>query len=290
MADGGDSPVDAQRTQGWCIDPFGVHQHRWISQDRPSNLVRDNGIEAKDPPPDRPPSLPFVKVVADPMSMSSRDMLRADGDKDAVSPDLGDYGMAAMDANVVFDSGLVGVPEAEGALKGGRYGGRRKPTTIPTTASPPSKWTPVGFLLLALIGGLLIGVGASMKAPLDQVQGSVISASSSGDSQVWKLQVALTVPERGDFTFNVSTRESSTPDHPGLGAGAAVTVSYDPRNPAHAHLVPSGVWANISGGTESEGVVVLATGVVVLLAAGVWAARWWRRRTVTVASSRVVGR
>jgi hypothetical protein len=53
--------VDDDPAQGWCVDPYGVHEDRWISRGRPSDLVRDGGIEAKDPPPNGPPNRPFVK-------------------------------------------------------------------------------------------------------------------------------------------------------------------------------------------------------------------------------------
>lgn len=38
--------------EGWYEDPFSVHQHRWFSAGVPTSLVRDDGIEGKDPPPE----------------------------------------------------------------------------------------------------------------------------------------------------------------------------------------------------------------------------------------------
>jgi hypothetical protein len=49
--------------EGWYQDPFGVHEHRWMSQGRPTKLVRDGGTESYDPPPDLP--LPGVLVPAE---------------------------------------------------------------------------------------------------------------------------------------------------------------------------------------------------------------------------------
>ena len=49
--------------EGWYQDPFGVHEHRWMSQGKPTKLVRDGGTESYDPPPDQP--LPGVLVPAD---------------------------------------------------------------------------------------------------------------------------------------------------------------------------------------------------------------------------------
>lgn len=179
MADDEDGGTRVEKAQGWHLDPFGIHEQRWISQGRPSDLVRDNGVESMDSAPDVAPSLPFVKVMADPRSMSSRDTLRADGDRAAKNPDLGDYGLIAMDGNVVFDSGLVGAPTAEGALKGGRFGGRTGPAMIPTPGLPPPRWYPVGILLTVLLGVLLIGLGISAHAPPHQVQGDVVSGTTT---------------------------------------------------------------------------------------------------------------
>jgi len=37
--------------EGWYRDPYRVHEDRWYSDGTPTALVRDGGIEAKDPPP-----------------------------------------------------------------------------------------------------------------------------------------------------------------------------------------------------------------------------------------------
>ena len=50
--------------EGWYRDPFAIHEDRWMSQGRPTKLVRDGGTEAYDPPPDLP--LPDVLVPVDP--------------------------------------------------------------------------------------------------------------------------------------------------------------------------------------------------------------------------------
>ncbi len=43
-----------ERAQGWYEDPYRIHQDRWFSSGKPSNLVRDGGVESKDPPPGMP--------------------------------------------------------------------------------------------------------------------------------------------------------------------------------------------------------------------------------------------
>jgi hypothetical protein len=40
--------------EGWYRDPFAIHEDRWMSQGRPTKLVRDGGVESYDPPPDLP--------------------------------------------------------------------------------------------------------------------------------------------------------------------------------------------------------------------------------------------
>jgi hypothetical protein len=66
--------------QGWYIDPFGVHEQRWFSQGRPTDLVRNGKAETKDPPPDGPVPQPLVRATAAPgLGRPSDDLRRADG-------------------------------------------------------------------------------------------------------------------------------------------------------------------------------------------------------------------
>jgi hypothetical protein len=43
----------AMAEEGWYRDPFKIHADRWISEGQPTALVRDEGIEAHDPPPEK---------------------------------------------------------------------------------------------------------------------------------------------------------------------------------------------------------------------------------------------
>ena len=43
---------DPHNAQNWCPDPFGAHEARWFSNGVPTELVRDDGVEAMDPPPE----------------------------------------------------------------------------------------------------------------------------------------------------------------------------------------------------------------------------------------------
>ena len=40
------------KAQGWYVDPYGWHQARWFSDGTPTALVRDDGRESTDPPPE----------------------------------------------------------------------------------------------------------------------------------------------------------------------------------------------------------------------------------------------
>jgi hypothetical protein len=42
---------DPHNAQNWCPDPFGLHEARWFSNGIPTALVRDEGIESQDAPP-----------------------------------------------------------------------------------------------------------------------------------------------------------------------------------------------------------------------------------------------
>jgi len=57
--------VETIPAEGWYRDPFAIHEDRWMSQGRPTKLVRDGGTEAYDPPPDLPLPATLVPVDAD---------------------------------------------------------------------------------------------------------------------------------------------------------------------------------------------------------------------------------
>lgn len=43
-----------QALEGWCTDPYELHEARWMSQGVPTPLVRDGGVESQDPAPEGP--------------------------------------------------------------------------------------------------------------------------------------------------------------------------------------------------------------------------------------------
>jgi hypothetical protein len=114
-----DAPADRDHgeEEGWYLDPYKIHQQRWISKGRPSDLVRDGEHEGKDAPPDRPPSLPLVPAPVD-GSLGWRDTRRADDASSQPIPDAGSYGVVAMDATVLFDNSLVSGPGPSGDRTG----------------------------------------------------------------------------------------------------------------------------------------------------------------------------
>jgi hypothetical protein len=63
--------------EGWYRDPYGLHDDCWFSDGRPSNLVRDEGIESHDEPPGEEPPKP-LESIAETEAGDGRDLLRAD--------------------------------------------------------------------------------------------------------------------------------------------------------------------------------------------------------------------
>jgi hypothetical protein len=63
--------------EGWYRDPYGLHDDRWFSDGRPSNLVRDEGIESHDEPPREEPPKPLESIAEIEVS-DGRDLLRSD--------------------------------------------------------------------------------------------------------------------------------------------------------------------------------------------------------------------
>jgi len=89
--------MDSDETaEGWYEDPYRLHQHRWISDGRPSSLVRDSGVESKDAPPDEAFEGPLIRAASD-ASTEGSDLRRAD-DAQTNSFDSKKFWDAAVDA------------------------------------------------------------------------------------------------------------------------------------------------------------------------------------------------
>lgn len=69
------------------MDPYGVHEARWISAGTPTALVRDGDIESQDPPP-KTPHVGQLEDLAGSSPKDGSDLLRADDAEDkAFDPD-----------------------------------------------------------------------------------------------------------------------------------------------------------------------------------------------------------
>jgi len=96
-----------EQLEGWCTDPYAVHEARWLSDGRPTKLVRDGAVESYDEPPPGPPSVVPVSLEADPVAVNGEDLIRAD---DAEQTDPYDSPSQTMEALDSFgQSGLLDV-------------------------------------------------------------------------------------------------------------------------------------------------------------------------------------
>jgi hypothetical protein len=64
--------------EGWYTDPYSRHEARWMSQARPSPLVRDGDVEGNDPAPDGPFTAIPVRVHSQADASNGADLRRAD--------------------------------------------------------------------------------------------------------------------------------------------------------------------------------------------------------------------
>lgn len=73
--------------EGWYVDPYGVHEARWISAGTPTPLVRDGDVEAQDPPPNTP-YMGQLAELPETVPRDVDDLLRADdADSKPLRPD-----------------------------------------------------------------------------------------------------------------------------------------------------------------------------------------------------------
>lgn len=91
--------TDHASEEGWYTDPYGLHEARWLSDGRPTKLVRDGSVESYDEPPHQPPTQAPVRLEEDPVG-SDDDLLRAD---DAQHDDPYDAQKATRAVLDVFD-------------------------------------------------------------------------------------------------------------------------------------------------------------------------------------------
>lgn len=64
--------------EGWYTDPYGRHDARWMSDGRPTRLVRDGKVTSSDEPPDGPWVTKPQPWESEPNGDHGSDLLRAD--------------------------------------------------------------------------------------------------------------------------------------------------------------------------------------------------------------------
>ena len=63
--------------EGWYTDPFARHEARWMSNGKPTKLVRDGGVDSYDDPPDEKPTVKPLPIEGT-EAQDGNDLLRAD--------------------------------------------------------------------------------------------------------------------------------------------------------------------------------------------------------------------
>ncbi|HEY1446801.1 MAG TPA: hypothetical protein VGF51_18150 [Acidimicrobiales bacterium] len=96
-----------ERLEGWFTDPYAVHEARWLSDGRPTKLVRDGEVESYDEPPQEAPSVVPERLEPDPSATNGDDLFRAD-DAEGTDPHVSpSQVMEALDS--FGQSGLLDV-------------------------------------------------------------------------------------------------------------------------------------------------------------------------------------
>lgn len=64
--------------EGWCTDPFEIHEARWISAGTPTKLVRDGSVETYEPVPTTSARSEARPLGITAMADHGSDLLRSD--------------------------------------------------------------------------------------------------------------------------------------------------------------------------------------------------------------------
>ena len=97
--------INENAPEGWFTDPFGRHEARWMSDGKPTRLVRDQGVESYDEPPDEPPMHDPLPIDEDPVG-GGQDLARADDPEAKDQFDQQEAHRAAVDAALDQTSGI----------------------------------------------------------------------------------------------------------------------------------------------------------------------------------------
>jgi hypothetical protein len=76
-----------EEQEGWFTDPFGRHEARWLSFGTPTKLVRDDGVESYDEPPEEEEPSLTPERIPEVQLQNGADLIRA-GESGGMS-DLG---------------------------------------------------------------------------------------------------------------------------------------------------------------------------------------------------------
>jgi hypothetical protein len=84
--------------EGWYTDPYARHEARWLSDGRPTKLVRDGDVTCYD----EPPQWSFIRepepIVFHPAAENADDLRRADdAERGPVDVDLDEAYLRSMD-------------------------------------------------------------------------------------------------------------------------------------------------------------------------------------------------
>ena len=157
---------------GWFKDPYGRHEARWISEGRPTSLVRDGTREANDAPTGQMiGSDPTATPVPENAPIGGSDLRRSDDENRQPQPERDRYGTMAFDTmarpplcpvpgfDAVYDSPPAGQRRARGfwfitlgvfAILGGLY-------LIQTPSLPTHRFAPsLGDLAVLHNGGTAV--------------------------------------------------------------------------------------------------------------------------------------
>jgi hypothetical protein len=66
-----------EEQEGWFTDPFGRHEARWLSFGTPTKLVRDDGVEAYDEPPEEEEPSLIPERIPEVQLENGADLIRA---------------------------------------------------------------------------------------------------------------------------------------------------------------------------------------------------------------------
>ena len=85
--------------EGWYTDPYQRHEARWMSQGKPTHLVRDDGVEDSDPVADLPFVVDPVRIRGDANAPhDGSDLHRADEEQQDAPYSADDAARGAWDA------------------------------------------------------------------------------------------------------------------------------------------------------------------------------------------------